>query len=222
MNGIQEVSGSIPLISTKEKRHIEVCVFFSLIKVLWGERLCRRRRQNAGEHKRPKAALHARRAYPAYLHQRKRTAERLSVFCLNKPFHKHQFSMLPTSSPNRRCRIFLFCNGPLCRICNFRSKQHLRKLGVYYGKGGRTSAVLQVTRHYKIGRIRRIKRIRDGSQPGTIRNTDDLSANPGCSRASLFVFVPDPAREVGRLHQMFPGVVPAPKSSKEERQCVRD
>ena len=65
LNGIQEVSGSIPLISTKTKGQTEVC-FFVLVGVLPVGRL---REAECGAFRSGIAAEHDRREYPAALHQ---------------------------------------------------------------------------------------------------------------------------------------------------------
>ncbi len=66
MNGIQEVSGSIPLISTKTKGQTEVC-FFVLVGVLPVVRL---REAECGAFRSGIAAEHDHREYPAALRQK--------------------------------------------------------------------------------------------------------------------------------------------------------
>ena len=79
INGIQEVSGSIPLISTKRKGQAS-CLFFSFVRVLWNSHPCEAGRGallESGE-----TAEHKHNEYPAYLHLTEPSPIRwLFLFC---------------------------------------------------------------------------------------------------------------------------------------------
>ena len=67
LTGSQEVSGSIPLISTKKERQLTLSLFFN-VGVLRNDRHGEAAR---GSLRSAEGAEHDRREYPAYLYQRK-------------------------------------------------------------------------------------------------------------------------------------------------------